>query len=432
MSTATQLLSLNKALASFQNDREVDDIDIEVKKAGAKTVTYNVKSTDRETTRDHVEKALKSNHVGTVSRKQMSISSMAVTQCKMGDTMLTFVYKPTKGGMSQTTLNASITELFPCIAFTTGIKSNQIRNVQQFYNLIKEKDNASLSCYLNPKDAAAGRQFIDKAETGKFKEKVQNAINILKWIEGVNKLHPIVRIYWGYRAKPQGVMGNHPGDIFLQFKNGKLLGVSLKAGGQKTDEPKLNTYVRPIYEFYGKLNEYDKLKDLLWPQYMLIPGIEESDKRAWGKNDLALKTYEFEKTDSQAYDDLYDKNLEIIKDQLIKLLNSDFNKTKSWLLEKVAQQQQDVPVVVVKATEVRARRDKATDLLVEALTSVTKISAQLVTTGKSKQAWNIKLSDGSHLTLDFTTRTNKVGAQHKLGQFTNLAVKFNKVKKTAS
>ena len=46
MSTATQLLSLNKALASFQNDREVDDIDIEVKKAGAKTVTYNVKSTD--------------------------------------------------------------------------------------------------------------------------------------------------------------------------------------------------------------------------------------------------------------------------------------------------------------------------------------------------------------------------------------------------
>ena len=101
-------------------------------------------------------------------------------------------------------------------------------------------------------------------------------------------------------------------------------------------------------------------------------------------------------------------------------------------MEKVAQQQQDVPVVVVKATEVRARRDKATDLLVEALTSVTKISAQLVTTGKSKQAWNIKLSDGSHLTLDFTTRTNKVGAQHKLGQFTNLAVKFNKVKKTAS
>ena len=64
MSTATQLLSLNKALASFQNDREVDDIDIEVKKAGAKTVTYNVKSTDRETTRDHVESALKSNHVG--------------------------------------------------------------------------------------------------------------------------------------------------------------------------------------------------------------------------------------------------------------------------------------------------------------------------------------------------------------------------------
>ena len=47
--------------------------------------------------------------------------------------------------------------------------------------------------------------------------------------------------------------------------------------------------------------------------------------------------------------------------------------------------------------------------------------------GKSKQGWNIHLSDGSKLKLDFTTRTNKVGAMHKMGQFQNLAVKFNKV-----
>ena len=33
-----------------------------------------------------------------------------------------FIYKPTKGGMSQTTLNSSITELYPCIAFEKGIK----------------------------------------------------------------------------------------------------------------------------------------------------------------------------------------------------------------------------------------------------------------------------------------------------------------------
>ena len=46
---------------------------------------------------------------------------------------------------------------------------------------------------------------------------------------------------------------------------------------------------------------------------------------------------------------------------------------------------------------------------------------------RSKTSGNIFLADGSQVQLDFTTRTNKVGASHKLGQFSNLAVKFNKV-----
>ena len=117
-----------------------------------------------------------------------------------------------------------------------------------------------MNCYLNAKDAKAGKDFIDKAESGKFNEKVQNAINVLKWIEGVNKFHPIKHVYWGYRAKPPTVMSNHPGDIFLEFKNGKFLGVSLKAGGEKTDEPKLNTYVKPIFDYYGKSNDYENSK----------------------------------------------------------------------------------------------------------------------------------------------------------------------------
>lgn len=423
--SSNDLLKLNSALNEFQANKEVDDI-ILVKSAGPKIVTYEVRSTDRETTRTDVEKSLKKHRVGTVSRQLMNVSSMEVTNCKSGGMIYRFVYKPTKGGMSQTTLNASITELFPCIAFETGIKSRQIKNVRDFYNKIIENNSKDLNCYLNAKDAKAGREFIDKAETGKFEEKVQNAINILKWIEGVHKLHPIEKVFWGYRAKPQGVMNNHPGDIFLQFKNKKFLGVSLKAGGEKTAEPKLNTYIRPIYEYYGKLNEYEKLKEKLWPQYKIIPGVTEDDYRYWGTQALANKTFEFEKNDEKTYNELYDKNLSIIKDELINLLNSDFKKTKSWLLEKVAQQQQDVPLVVVKATERMARRDKSSDMLVEALASVKKIEAQLPK-GRSKQGWNIHLSDGSKLKLDFTTRTNKVGAMHKMGQFQNLAVKFNKV-----
>jgi len=426
MVTGNKLLQLNSALQSVKES--IKGIDITVKTASARAVKYVIKSDDRESTRNIVEQKLKSAQVGPVTRKQSGESSMAVTQCQIDQVTHTFIYKPKRGGMSQTTLNASITELFPCIAFTTGISSKTIKNTKDFYNRIIQNNKPNLPCYLNPRDAASGKEFIDKAETGKFEEKVRNAINVLRWIEGVNRAHPISRVYWGYRAKPKGVMANHPGDIFLQFANGKILGVSLKAGGETTDEPKLNTYVKPIFEFYGKVSEYEKLKDKLWPQYLQIPGITEDDKKNWGKNTLALKTYEYEKMNPQGYDALYDKNLAIIKQELINLLNSDFAKTRKWLLEKVAQQQQDVPLVVVKTTQSTARRDKSSDLLVEALASVRGIVAAPAT-GSSKQSWNITLTDGSRLELDFTTRTNKVGATHKLGQFSNLAVKFNKVKK---
>ena len=145
-----------------------------------------------------------------------------------------------------------------------------------------------------------------------------------------------------------------------------------------------------------------------------------------------IKTYEYEKVNEAEYNRLYDMNLAIIKNEIVKLINdrNNFEKTKQWLSEKVAQQQQDVPLVVVKATEAFAKRDKASDLLIEAVASVKTITASVPTGGRSKQAFNIMLADGSKVTMDFTTRTNKVGANHKLGQFTNLAVKFNKVKPT--
>lgn len=426
----SKLLDLNAALQEVISS--VKGIDIKVKNASSTSVKYIVKSHDRSTTRNILEQKLKQRKVGVVTRELKSESSMEVTKCviRVGGKSEThiFVYKPIRGGMSQTTLNASITELFPCIAFTTGIRSRSIKGTRDFYEKILANNNPRLRCYLNSRDAKSGKEFVEKAEEGKFEEKVKNAINVLRWIEAVNKKHPISNVIWGYRAKPQGVMSNHPGDIFIQFRNGKLLGVSLKAGGQNTAEPKLNTYIRPIYEYYGKLNEYSKLKDKLWPQYLQIPGITEDDKKFWGKTVLAKKTYDFEFSNKNKYDELYDINLGIIKSELINLLNSDMNKTKSWILEKVAQQQQDVPLVVVKATQVTARRDKSSDALVEALASVTSILAKPAT-GTSKQAWNIVLRDGSILEMDFTTRTNKVGAAHKLGQFENLAVKFNKVSK---
>ena len=426
-----ETLALNQALMQIQSAKEVDDVS--VKKASATLVTYTIKSKDRLTTRETVKGQLISAGFPKNKVSQTLISSessMEVVETKPGTTKYRFVFKPTRGGMSQTTLNASITELFPCIAFLTGIKARSVKNNRDFYNKIIANNNPSLPCYVNARDAAAGREFIEKAENGKFDEKVRNAINVLRWIEGVNRAHPIANVFWGYRAKPRGVRTNHPGDIFLQFQNGQMLGVSLKAGGATTDEPKLNTYVKPIYDFYGKSREYDQLKEKLWPQYMQVFGVTEDDKKKWGTKALAMKTYDFEQINPKAYDALYDQNLAIIKQELANLLNSDMQKTKRWLLENLTNQDRDVPLVVVKTTQMTARRDKSSDVLTEALASVSSIMASSTPkTGSSKQGWYIALSDGSKLQLEFTTRTNKVGAMHKMGQFANLAVKFNKVKK---
>ena len=117
-----------------------------------------------------------------------------------------------------------------------------------------------------------------------------------------------------------------------------------------------------LIEHFGKLNEYEKIKDKLWPQYMKIPGITKADKSSWGTRVLALKTYEYEKTNQQEYNELYDQNLAIIKQELINLINSDFKKAKEWIKNQVANQQQGIPVVVVKAALSTARRDKSNNI----------------------------------------------------------------------
>ena len=73
------------------------------------------------------------------------------------------------------------------------------------------------------------------------------SVGILNWNEEYSKDREIDKVVWGYREKPDGVPNNHAGDIFLVFKNKKILpkvvGISLKAGTKSSKEPKLNSYV---------------------------------------------------------------------------------------------------------------------------------------------------------------------------------------------
>ena len=61
---------------------------------------------------------------------------------------LVIVYKSKSGGMQETTLNSSITELFPAIAFESGISERL--NEDAFYNQIQSNFNARSKVFVDP------------------------------------------------------------------------------------------------------------------------------------------------------------------------------------------------------------------------------------------------------------------------------------------
>ena len=135
---------------------------------------------------------------------------------------LVIVYKSKSGGMQETTLNSSITELFPAIAFESGISERL--NEDAFYDQIQKNYNPNSRIFVETRDAKAGKKFIEDAErSSQFNLKMRNAIGALKYLKQQNKGKKIAQVYWGYRRKPAGVNASHRGDIFVQFVDGLSL-----------------------------------------------------------------------------------------------------------------------------------------------------------------------------------------------------------------
>ena len=84
------------------------------------------------------------------------------------------IYKNRSGGMAETTLNSSITELFPAIAWDQSISSRL--GVPNFYNEIAHADVGTGGVYKNRTALLAGRRTINEAtNSSKFQEKVEAA-----------------------------------------------------------------------------------------------------------------------------------------------------------------------------------------------------------------------------------------------------------------
>ncbi len=407
------------------------EFEVNSKASSSKRTVYRVRSSDRDNDRDEILRRLR--QAGIDARlSDTSSSSVDPIDGTFDDKAFRIEVKPLAGGMGETTLNSSITELFPCIAFELGYNP---QNIQDFHQWLMTVDTRKLAC-VDSKDTVAARETINKADTStKFEDKMNNAIAILQFIKDQHNDKPIKNVYWGYRAKPSGVPKSHPGDMFIKYNDNKILGVSLKAGGKKTSEPQLNTYVRPIYTAFNQTKLLDALRKLAYAQvYSKIggmPSLDTFDGGANGRHKDRRKTEktlkDYDKANNRSYEKDYDVMLEIMRKGIVDLFNKNKNATLKYIKEEILRDAPDVPTIVIKAVGSSYEEVTDRDAVGVFLPQVKFVKA--VASPKSKQNWFIILQSGDDsLTMNMSIRSNKSGhaGKKKLGQFpTGLAVKYN-------
>jgi hypothetical protein len=125
------------------------------------------------------------------------------------------------------------------------------------------------------------------------------------------------------------------------------------------------------------------------------------------------------------YEDYYDQMLELVRKHLVKKVGENKSKTIKFIKQSILAEFDEVPLVVVKATENSWKYLTDEDDIEKFLPRVTKVTAEVSPT--SKQDWFIILHTKNQckLTLKMSVRTNKSLPDNKLQQGFNLAVKFN-------
>jgi len=403
------------------------DISVNEKKTSGMYIELSC-GKDRNDTRVSLEQSL--SKVPSIKLSRVNISSRSsfdLTKVEGFGSEMRIVYKNSKASMGETTLNSSITELFPALAFSLGV-SPKLKN-DKFYNQLVVRNTPKLGVYKNQKAYEAGKTVLDNASTSsKLDEKTTNAKAIYRYLLTENARKKINKVVWGYRnnMKPTGVNANHKGDIFVVFNDKKMVGISLKAGGSGTKEPQFNSYVRPIYNSFGKLRDYSKLQKASYENYYKnIPNIPNFSD--YGEPSMRKVVADYEKTFPKQYENLYDLQLAFIRQTICNLINSNQEKAKRWLLRDVAAEQKDVPLVVLKAYGNKAEVLNDESVLRGCVqTSKKKGGIFAYPSTRSKQNWHIDMiCNTKKTTLNFSVRTNKSGSEHKLAQFINLSVKFN-------
>jgi hypothetical protein len=387
-------------------------------------VEIKVVSDDRDSDRDEILRRLK--NAGVVANTTSTNSSVDPIDGNFEGRNFRILVKPKSGGMGESTLNASITELFPCIAFEKKLNP---KNTIDFMEKIMSVDLSSCRC-IQGNDMKAAEITVNSAESSsKYKEKMENALGILDFINDQHNDKPVKNVYWGYRAKPKGVPENHPGDMFIEYKDNKMLGVSLKAGGKKTKEPQLNTYHNTIFvnargpDFNDKGGKETLRKSVYVQVYSKIKGmppLQDYDTRK-GKSKFDLAINKLKKKDADNY---YDQYLTIVRDALVSRFNKNKKESLKYIKDAILREAPDVPTMVIKAVGNSYAEVTDRDELGVFLPQVEFVKSYI--SKSSKQNWFIQLKSGTEIvTLAMAVRSSTGG---KIKQH-NLKVTYNGISK---
>lgn len=286
-----------------------------------------------------------------------------------------------EGKRVDTTLNASITELFPAIAFNSNKKPSTVEEFKKFiYTLNINSPQVKKS--WDSKDQESAKFVISKLSSMEerfVKTKMENAIGVANFLYELHATKPINKVVWGYRVKPRGVPKNHAGDIFVFFVDGDLIGVSLKAGTPKSKEPLKNTYVATQYKAL-KIDTKDLQYDLWDKVYSKLPGIEEvATKDNYVKNSKVTKLYiDYFVENETGANKLYHEMLVVCREHFCKVINDMDNDTFiEWVQNTFNLQRKEdkVPLIVVKAVKMTA--EQKSDDIVDMIPLVTNHHAYL-------------------------------------------------------
>lgn len=383
-----------------------------------KLIQYKAKSKNRISDKETLIKEL-NNHGYNFTETAVGGSSVQPIQYKLDGITYRFWFKPISGGMTETTLNSTITELIPAIMFNDNITDT---NTIDLYAKILEC-NISSTSFVNDKDKKAGMDFIyQMVDSSKFDEKFENAMAIYDYISDVSIEKPIDKVYWTYRAKPVGIADNSPADIVLQFQDSEYLGVSIKAGGLSTKEPLLNTYVNKVFQFFDiDINTLDA--DLYELSYKEL-GLPRDYKKC--KQTLAV-LMKLENENPNRYNELYDRNLLYLKKRLMNAIEMNNKRFIEFIKKSILKEDDNIQIVIVKAINREYNIIEDDNKLLKILPLILKIN--LEDSEKSKQNFYVNLHTKENIyKMMFSIRSNKPGVKHKLGQYYNLAIKYNGLK----